>query len=202
MSIKRLSGAGLTTPKSNKLWDQTTFQSGMFALATISLTSAQASVSFSGISSSYTHLQLRVISRTDDGGPGQSAVYLQFNSDTSTNYSWHRLYGNGSSASAGASSTSTTWALSGIGAYAANPASEFGASVIDILDYTSTVKAKTIKGLSGEDENGAGYVGLHSGLWFKNSASVYESVSSIQIKPGSGNFVANSQFALYGIKTA
>ena len=26
MSIKRLSGAGLTTPKSNKLWDQTTFQ--------------------------------------------------------------------------------------------------------------------------------------------------------------------------------
>jgi hypothetical protein len=154
-----------------------------------------SSITFSSIPSTYKHLQIRGIARSDQASTGQSALWVQFNSDTGSNYSWHRLYGNGSSAAAGAG-TSTTWMLAGIGAYASNPANEFGASVIDVLDYQNTSKYKTVRGLTGEDENGAGYVGLHSGLWMNTAA-----VSTITIQPGSPyNWVQYSSFALYGIK--
>jgi hypothetical protein len=32
----------------------------------------------------------------------------------------------------------------------------FGVAIIDILDYANTSKNKTVRALSGEDENGAG----------------------------------------------
>ena len=91
MSIKRLSGAGLTTPKSNKLWDQTTFQSGMFALATVTLTSTASSIIFSGIPSTYTHLQLRILGRSDSSGNSSEALRMQLNGQTATSYYTNHL---------------------------------------------------------------------------------------------------------------
>ena len=178
---------------SGKLWAP----AGAYdALATITVPSGgAASVTFSGIPTGYKHLQIRGIARSDQASTGQSAVWVQFNSDTGSNYSWHRVYGNGATTPTD-TGTSTTWMLAGIGAYASNPANEFSANVIDVLDYQNTSKYKTVRGLTGEDENGAGYVGLHSGLWMNTAA-----VSTIKIQPGSPyNWVQYSSFALYGVK--
>jgi hypothetical protein len=200
MSIKRLSGAGLTTPKSNKLWDQTTFQSGMFALATVSLTSSQSSVTFSGIPSNYTHLHLRITTRNDKADNGGQSTVMYLNGDTTyTNYRSHLLYG---TASAGYSESNQLSGYYGAIGYTAGgnmTANVHSTQIIDMLDYANTSKNKTVRtswGLLDSDSNG--YCGLSSFLWTSTSAITSFSIISYP----SANFVLGSQFALYGIKAA
>jgi hypothetical protein len=155
-----------------------------------------SSIIFNSIPSTYTHLQLRAMTRDNSASTGQSALWIQFNGDSGSNYSWHRLYGTGSGTPTSTGATSTTWMLAGIGAYNNNPTNEFGVSIVDVLDYASSSKYKTIRGLTGEDENGAGYVGLCSGLWMNTNA-----VTSLTIFPSaSQSFIQYSSFALYGVK--
>ena len=64
--------------------------------------------------------------------------------------------------------------------------------------YKRQSKYKTQRTLGGYDNNGAGVVGLSSGVWMNTNA-----VTSITFVPGGGtNFVQYSSFALYGIKKA
>lgn len=198
MSIKRLSGAGLTTPKSNKLWDQTTFQSGMFAIATVSLSTTASSVVFSNIPNTYSHLQLRWIGK-DNRGAASDGVNMVFNSDTTSgNYYGHRFYGDGAAGnSQNFGGFSTGW-INGT-----SSGSTFGASIVDILDYASRTgnnpKFKTCRILGGNDINGGGEAGMYSMLW-RNSA---DAISSITLTPSNGSaFNAYSHFALYGIKVS
>jgi hypothetical protein len=154
----------------------------------------QSSISFTAIPATYKHLQIRCISR-ESLGTSLGGMYIQLNSDTGSNYAWHRLWGEGASASAGAS-TSTTAMLGGIIATTSGTASVFSSAIIDVLDYANTNKNKTIRSLTGLDYNGSGYVGLHSGLWTNTAA-----ITSIVINPDSGqNWQQYSSFALYGIK--
>jgi hypothetical protein len=83
-------------------------------------------------------------------------------------------------------------------AAANNTASVFAGGVIDILDYTSTNKNKTIRTLSGIDNNGDGTVQFGSGLWFATPAAVTSILFNVQ--SGSANFVTYTQFALYGVR--
>lgn len=201
MSIKRLSGAGLTTPKSNKLWDQVTFQSGMFAIATIAITSNQSSVVFDNIPSTYNHLQLRGICRTTLAAQGNASLALRFNSDSGSNYGYHRVYASQaySTAQGGSGLSETSIGVAGIAAGDQNLANQFGASVIDILDYASTSKNKVIRSLAGGEDTTVGYIGLHSGLWINSS----NPITTIAVVAGAGQqFKAYSHFALYGIKAA
>jgi len=203
MSIKRLSGAGLTTPKSNKLWDQVTFQSGMFAIATVSLTSSASSIDFNNIPQNYTHLQLRSISATVQGNNrGNSQYFAQFNGDTGQNYPWHQLKGNGSAASATGSAASGNVAITGSDTlYAGGVAGVYNATIMDILDYSNTTKYKTVIILNGFDSNSATTgntsVGLNSGLWLNTNA-----ITRITIPSTGFNLKQYSHFALYGIKVA
>jgi hypothetical protein len=198
MSIKRLSGAGLTTPKSNKLWDQTTFQSGMFAIATVSLTSSASQVTFSNIPATYTHLQIRYIGQLVTGFTGGDNSRVTINGDTNANYSYHQMYGNGSSAYASGGSSSNNMLIAYLGGNGST--SKYAAGVVDILDYTSTSKYKTIRVFSGVDTNSSdGIIFLSSGLWQSTSA-----VTSVTFgyNNGTNNINQNSHFALYGIKSA
>jgi hypothetical protein len=165
------------------------------SISTVTVSSSLSSVSFTSIPSTYSHLQIRLIAR---GSSSDSYFSLTFNSDTATNYSWHQLYGDGSSAGASGGSS----ASSIVSAQFTNATSNFGAGVIDILDYTSTNKAKTIRTLSGFDANGSGKVLFRSGAWYKNTSSVYDAITSITLTPVSGTVESNSHFALYGIKSA
>lgn len=146
------------------------------------------SITFSSIPSTYKHLQIRAISR--DGSA--NSLYLRFNSDSGTNYAAHQLRGNGASATATSNAPSVT-EINSVG-YGSVTASIFGATVIDILDYASTTKNKTVRTINGVDNNGSGSVFLTSGVWLSTSA-----VTSITITSNAGtNFTSGTTFALYG----
>ena len=169
------------------------------SIATVTVGSGgQSSVQFTFIPSGFTHLQIRGSSKsTRITGAGQENIYFSLNSDTGgSNYSNHGLQGNGSSASAYAAANSA--GDNTIIAYTANSeTSVLGAQVIDILDYANTNKYKTIRGLSGFDANGVGYVLLSSALWRNTNA-----ITSIKLIASSGTWQQYTTFALYGIKGA
>ena len=158
------------------------------SISTTTLTGTAATVTFSSIPSTYQHLQIR--------GWAASAstprIYLRYNGDTASNYTYHFLEGNGSSASASAGANQTENWLYINGFVAANNPAPF---IIDILDYKDTNKFKTIRSLHGNDNNSAGNVALASGLWRSTAA-----ISSIELRTSTSTFAANSIFALYGIR--
>jgi hypothetical protein len=151
------------------------------------------SVTFSSIPSTYTHLQIRGIANNGESS-GYNNQALRFNGDTSNSYVVHRLASDGSGMSVGSQTSATQ--INDIFRVPPTSSGYFGAFVIDILDYTSTNKAKTVRILNGGDSNGSGWVGLHSGLWYATPAAI----TSITLLSSVGNWGANSSFALYGIK--
>jgi hypothetical protein len=164
----------------------------MFPLQVITVGAAGASsVSFTNIPATYSHLQVR-ITALGDTATGYD-VTMRFNSDTASNYNWHRLYGNGSSALAQGSASVTSMYVAADAARTTYPF----VSVIDILDYADTNKYTTIRNLNGFDQNGGGAVTLWSGLW-RNTAAV----NSIAITVAANNLAQYSQFALYAVKGA
>lgn len=166
------------------------------SIQTVTVGSGGASYAeFTSISGTYKHLQIRAIARDTDGATGQGAFWIQCNSDTGFNYSWHRVYGDGSTATAG-SVSSTTAILAGINSRSGNASNIFAATTVDILDYSNTNKYKTVRGLSSNETNSLGYSGLHSGLWMNTAA-----ITSIKIFSSSpANWAQYSHFALYGVK--
>jgi hypothetical protein len=157
-----------------------------------------ASVDFTSIPSTYSHLQIRAIARSAAAGSSITAnTRFYINGDTtSANYTYHRLSGQGSTATA-AGGTSLP------GAYPGSVTPENGALsnlfagyVIDILDYANTNKNKTIRSLAGSDANGSGTIWFGSMAWLSTSA-----ITSLSFNIESGsNFAQYSSFALYGIK--
>jgi hypothetical protein len=153
-----------------------------------------SSISFSSIPSTYTHLQIRGISRSTYAGSGDGNS-IQLNGDSGNNYAYHLLIGNGSAASAGANTSYSSMYI-GDTTGSTSTAGMFGTFIVDLLDYTNTNKYKTIRTLNGNDQNGSGSVRFVSGLW-QNTAAV----SSLTINSfNSAGFAQYSQFALYGVK--
>ena len=164
------------------------------SIASTTLSTAAASITFSSIPATYTHLQVRGIGRNSAAA---NDILLRFNSDSGSNYAFHVLRGSGSSATAAAVATTGGSEL-GVIAYSGETANVFSAFVVDVLDYANTNKYKTLRVLNGTDTNGSGYVTFGSGLWQSSTA-----VSTITLTVGgSGNFIQYTSFALYGIKGA
>ncbi len=170
------------------------------SIATVSVGSGgAANIEFTSIPSTYKHLQVRLIARA-----GASATdgynLLSFNSDTSQyNYVSHDgLYADGSSVASYAAPSGV--GLSGMYiqrlAQGTSGSSIYQAAVIDILDYTSTSKNKTMRYLGGYDRNGGGVICFGSGLWLNNSSAI----SSLKIVPNSNTYQQYTEAALYGIK--
>jgi hypothetical protein len=160
------------------------------SIATISVgAGGAANPEFTSIPSTYTHLQIRGISKN----PYTSVdyPYIQFNSDSANNYTIHTLQGNGSSASVQSyAPTSGVYVI----ASGTNSSDVFSPLVIDILDYANTNKFKTVRSISGYDASGVGIVGLFSGVWRSTNA-----ITSIKFL-GPVSFSQYSSFALYGVK--
>jgi hypothetical protein len=169
------------------------------SIATIDVTSSVASITFSGIPSTFQHLQIRGIARSDRAGEPTSQLYARLNGDSGSNYSNHKLVtlGNGSVTTEANANATLIMNLDSITG-PTSTASIFGATVLDFLDYADTTKYKTLRALGGMDINqsggGNGYIELQSGNW-RNTAAI----TSIQLFP-IGNFVLYSSFALYGIR--
>lgn len=161
----------------------------MESIATVSVGSGGASsIAFSDIPGGFQHLQVRGALRHNTADRGST---IRFNSDSGNNYAWHRVFGDGASATASAT-TSTSNIFAHVGA--ASTADAVGGFVLDILDYGNTSKNKTTRSLTGTDANGNGYVMLTSGLWMSTSA-----VTSITFTVD-GNYEQFSTVALYGVR--
>ena len=168
------------------------------ALATVTLSTATASIEFAGIPTKYKHLQIRFIARCSRSDYTVAAVYARFNSDTGSNYSGHYLGGNGGSAFA-YGGANYSFAPAGLAAGTNVTASIFSGGVIDVLDYQNSNKYKTVRALAGFNGNAAGTgdeLNLQSGNWRNTNA-----ITSINFTlENSANFLTNSTFALYGVK--
>ena len=186
----------------NTVWNPWSPVGAYDALATTTVPSGgAATVTFSGIPTGYKHLQVRALTRcTATGNASVNYVAtgrIRFNGDTSTSYNSHWLDGNGSSASAGNFGADTSMALADLGGvFAASTAQYFASAVIDILDYASTAKNKTVRILNGQDRNGYGRVQLQSGLWYATP----QAVTSIAFTTDGTAYAEGSQFALFGVK--
>lgn len=186
----------------NAVWNPWEPQGAFDALATVMVGStAVSSVTFAGIPQGYKHLQIRALTRcTATGNASVNYVAtgrIRFNGDTSTSYNSHWLDGNGSSASAGNFGADTSMALADLGGvFAASASQYFASSVIDVLDYASTAKNKTVRILNGQDRNGYGRIQLQSGLWYATP----QAITSLTFTTDGTAYAEGSQFALYGVK--
>lgn len=165
------------------------------SLATVNLSTATASITFSGIPAGYKHLQLRILARATYASPPDTGGILNFNGDNGSNYAWHRIYGDGSAITAGGSANASFARIDRMSG-ASTTGDVFGGFTVDILDYANTSKYKTMRSLGGYDGNGTGWVGLNSALWMNTSA-----ITSITFaNADSTNLVQYTQAALYGVK--
>lgn len=164
--------------------------SSFVLLETVTLTSAQASVEFTGLNtkygSIYQHLQVRAshIQTTS----GETAL-MQFNGDTASNYRVHALRGNGSSVSSADYGNRGSLVV-GVDVPSTSIPAAF---VCDILDPFETTKNKTVRTLAGYGSGGN--VNLYSGLWTNTAA-----LTSLKVLASSGNLGTSTRVSIYGLK--
>ena len=160
-------------------------------LATTTLGTAQATVSFSSISGNYTDLILV-------GNFGHSQVneglWLRFNGDTGSNYSLTTLYGNGTSA---ASARESNQSRAYVSYYVAPVNALSTLTICHIMDYSNTTTNKTVISRSNRTDTGSNLPGAEANvnLW-RNTAAI----NSITISLNAGNIISGSIFTLYGVK--
>lgn len=159
------------------------------------LTGTQSSITFSNLSSyssTYKHLQIRAVARSGVA-VADMGYKIRFNGGSSTDYSFHRMQGNGSSVSSYGDAAATYFYITGGLQGSSATANAFGVAVIDILDAFNTSKNTTTRTLNGN--NGA--ISLDSAGWF-NTAAIDSIV--MEADAGSPSFVSGSRFSIYGLK--
>jgi hypothetical protein len=185
--VSTLTTGSITLPSARGAF----FPEGYESIATLSATSG-SSVEFTSIPSNFKHLQIRGIGRTARANV-EDGFYLRFNG-TTTPYIDHHLYGTNvvsNFANTGSDTEIETYTLPGNNA----TAGIFGSVIVDIYDYASTDKFKTIKLLGGFDNNStSGRVEFVGASW-RNTAAI----TSITLIAGNSTWVSPSSFALYGI---
>jgi len=160
-------------------------------IATTTLSSAAATVTFSSISGSYTDLVL-----VCNGGVTIAAAnaHLRFNSDTGSNYSDTNITGTGSAASSSRSTSQTSCILNSYG----YPENDMNWNcLVHIMNYSNTTTYKTLLSRSNQADNG---ISALVGLW--RSTAAITSIDIISIFSGSPQFSIGTTFTLYGIKAA
>jgi len=160
-------------------------------IATTTLGSNAATITFSSISSSYTDLRLVFLPLSIAGGSTVNAR-LTFNGDTNTNYSQTIIYGDGTSVA------STRFPSPSATEISLNYFSNMGDSntpgliQLDIFSYAGSTNKTLLWSLS-NDKNGSGWTQNGVGLWRSTSA-----ITSLTLTSG-GTYRAGVTATLYGI---
>lgn len=195
MAIRRFSNSSIATgAKSSKLWDGETFPGYFESIATVTLSSASASVDFNSLPTTYTHLQLRysIVSQagTNDFSLGMNGSFSIPNSSSHIMFAYQ---GNGVSAQ---NQSSFNFVTLHLGLSASVPSTHIMSGIVDILDYRNTNKTKTIRHMFCHNRNTDGFVALSSGNLNSTSA-----MTSLNLYNGY-NWGAGTTFELYGIRGA
>ena len=171
-------------------------------IASSTLSSAQASIDFSSIPSTYTDLclvaSLRVSSAGETNPPIQRLELLVNNTNTGNLYSVKMLYGNGSSTGSAGGSAANRNFYSGAATASGATASTFSNVSFYLPNYAGSAN-KSISIDSVTENNGTGAdASFTANLWASTSA-----INQLTIKPYDGsNFVQYSTAYLYGVKNA
>jgi hypothetical protein len=154
-------------------------------IATTTLGSAAADITFSSISSAYTDLVL-IYDVTQSATSGITGL---INSDTGSNYSYTQVYGTGSSA---LSNTGTSQTQLSVGYSDSTTVRSIG--ILNFMNYSNTTTHKTVL-----VRNSSNFLtSAQVNLW-RNTAAI----NAITLKLTVGvNFSTGSNFTLYGIKAA
>ena len=198
MAVERLSQASvLTLNKYSSMMAGSTYIPGSFELISTTIPSgsvSQIDLSLTGLSATYKHLQIRIVGRTS-GAFTTSDLRVRFNTDTTSTYSTHTLWGN--TAMHGDSSLTTFGQITDYFPAASAVANSYSVSVTDLLDCFNSTTYKQYRTLSGAySDGGSSAVKLASGSW-RNTAAL----STISIFAGSTpNFTTASRISLYGVR--
>ena len=158
-------------------------------IATSTLGSNSATVTFSSISGTYTDIRLIMSVKSSSGGPD---VRIRFNSDTGTNYSGTYLFGNGTTAGSARDSN-----IGGIllDYYGTPDTTNFNVNKVEIQNYSNSTTYKTV--IARADNAGNGTTAT-VGMWRSTSA-----ITRIDLTLSGGqSFTTGSTFTLYGIAAA
>lgn len=157
-------------------------------IATTTLGSSAADITFTSIPGTYTDLIIQG-SAGSTSSTLNRAIRIQFNTDTGNNYSFTSLYGE---ASAGYSYRSSNVgyinAVEAIGY-----SSDWSAVTIQVLNYANTTTNKTTVGRGGSKDQ----VSADVGLWRSTAA-----ITSIKLFLNADSFRSGTVLTLYGIKAA
>ena len=173
------------------------------AIATTYLEADAASVTFSGIPSTYEHLQIRMSSRNTfpyRGGTGA----LTFNGTTGSAYSTHGMAASDTTNSAnpytGEANTKMPRLTTGDGIAGTTggvDSADFGTAIIDILDYRNASKNTTVLSMGGNSlTTSTPYIWFASGLF--DDVTVITSITL----DSNGSWMRGSEFTLYGLNSS
>lgn len=154
-------------------------------IATQTLGSAAATVTFSSIPGTYTDL---VLIAQFTVTTGNSNIILYFNGSEATNYSFTGLGGSGGAAVSSRSTNATGIQTEYYGYGDQTQANR----IINIMNYANTTTNKTVIGRGNNSNNGTSAI---VGLWRSTAA-----ITSATIKADGTTFTSGSTFSLYGIK--
>jgi hypothetical protein len=160
-------------------------------IATSTLGSAAASITFSSIPATYTDLRLVLTALASSSTIGG---YIIYNNDSGANYSWTNLRGDGSSAASTTIAPATQINLAFVSTATTTIPAFYTA---DIFSYAGSTN-KTCLTTASADKNGSGSVERHVGLWRNTTA-----INRLDIYTNAvANFATGTIATLYGIKNA
>jgi hypothetical protein len=151
-------------------------------IATQTLSSATSSLTFSSIPQGYTDLILVI---AGNNSSSTYSPYIQFNGDTSTNYSITNLYGDGSTAASTRSNSTSTAYFGSLGATQGN-------AIVQIQNYSNSTTYKTAL----IRINDAGFRVYASTILWRSTAAI---TSLTVFNESPGTFASGTTFSIYGI---
>lgn len=158
-------------------------------IATTTLGSAAASITFSTIPGTYTDLRVVLTIKSATTG----AAFLRLNGASGTAYSQTELYGNGSTAT---SSRATSASEINLTQDAIGAAGTITFYTVDVFSYAGSTN-KTVLVTGQTDKNGSGMVYNSVGLYRSTSA-----ITSLSLHTNTTGMDAGTTATLYGILKA
>ena len=153
-------------------------------IATTTLGSTEATVTFSSISSAYTDLVVIFVGNLN----AAATCFLRYNNDSGSNYAQQDVVGDGTAVTGQKRTSVTGFRLYDVAA-SSNPINNL---IFNINNYSNTTTYKTTL-LRGSDSGGE--IGMGVSLWRSTAA-----INRLDFVNTAGTWSAGSTFTIYGIK--
>jgi hypothetical protein len=162
-------------------------------IATTTLTTATATITFNSIPGTYTDLRLVFVGTVDSGGAG-SGLRLKLNNDATSLYSLTEFYGTGASAaSARVTGNAFAYLSNAAGLSTTTPMM----ATFDLFSYTASINKTALSEFNADVNSTSGVIERMVHLYRSTSA-----ITRIDIYPANPNFASGTTATLYGILKA